>query len=116
MESTSDWVKSMRLMIGCEERPVLLVDVDTNYDPNDFDFYVINGDWDGQYRNGFISILGCPGGYFTSLEKHKILTDNQHRLRGNYEIVFDNFHNEAYVAPSYAKKYQSVDIDDDIPF
>lgn len=28
----------------------------------------------------------------------------------------NNIHNEAYLAPSYAKKYQSVDIDDDIPF
>ena len=103
-------------MIGCEERPTLLVDVDTNYDPNDFDFYVINGNWDGHCHNGFISVFGCPGGDFTSLEKCKILTDNQHRLRGDYETVFNNIHNEAYLAPSYAKKYQSVDIDDDIPF
>ena len=114
MESTSDWVKSMRLMIGCEEQPVLLVDVDTNYDPNDFDFYVINGNWDGHYHTGFISVFECPGGDFTSLEKYKILTDNQHRLRGDYQTVFNNIHNEAYVASSYDKYHQSID--DDIPF
>ena len=81
----------MRLMIGCEERPALLVDVDTNYDPNDFDFYVINGNWDGHHHNGFISVFGCPGGDFTSLEKCQILTDNQHRLRGDYQTVFREF-------------------------
>ena len=104
----------MRLMIGCEERPVLLVDVDTNHDPNDFDFYVINGNWDGHYRNGFISVFGCPSGDFTSLEKYKILTDNRHRLRGDYKTVFSNFDNEAYIAPSYVECHQSID--DDIPF
>ncbi len=103
----------MRLMIGCEERPVLLVDVDTNYDPNDFDFYVINGNWDGHYHNGFISVFGCPGGDFTSLQKHEILTDSQHRLRGNYQTVFCHFENENYVAPSY--RVIEID-DDDVPF
>ena len=63
---------------------------------------------------GFISVFECPGGDFTSLEKCKILTDNQHRLRGDYQTVFNNIHNEAYVAPSYAKYHQSID--DDIPF
>ena len=106
-------VKSMRLMIGCEEQPVLLVDVDTNYDPNDFDFYVINGNWDGHYHNGFISVFECPGGDFTLLEKYKILTDNQHRLRGNYQTVFREFENVSYVAPFHPV----IEIDDDdVPF
>ena len=102
----------MRLMIGCEEQPVLLVDVDTNYDPNDFDFYVINGSWDGHYHNGFISVFECPGGDFTSLEKYEILTDNQHRLRGDYQTVFCEFRNVSYVAPFRAV----IEIDDDVPF
>ena len=113
MESTSDWVKSMRLMIGCEERPTLLVGVDTNYDPNDFDFYVINGNWDGPYHNGFISVFECPGGDFTSLEKCQILTDNQHRLRGDYQTVFREFTNVNYVAPF--RTVIKID-DDDVPF
>lgn len=104
----------MRLMIGCEEQPVLLVDVDTNYDPNDFDFYVINGNWDGRYHNGFISVFECPGGDFTSLEKCQILTDNQHRLRGDYQTVFREFTNVNYVAPF--RTAIEIDYDDDIPF
>ncbi|MEN6291742.1 MAG: hypothetical protein ABFD07_06970 [Methanobacterium sp.] len=42
-----------------------------------------------------------------------ILTDDQTRLRGDYNVVFDNFDNPEYVAPEY--KFEPLD-DNDVPF
>ena len=36
----------MRLMLGTKERPSLLVDVQQEKSPSEFDFWVINGAWD----------------------------------------------------------------------
>ena len=108
----------MRLMLGTEGNPSLLVSVADNYDPTNFKFDVINGAWEGHFTNGHVSVLGGYGYSpppFSSLDTVGILTDNQDRLRGEYKEVFNNFDNPNYVAPAY--KYVANDFeDDDIPF
>jgi hypothetical protein len=103
-------------MLGVSGYPSLLVDV-TNFDNQDnFDFYVINGAWDGKFQNGYITVLGAPDGDFSDhLTHHTILTQNQDRLRGDYQTVFNNFDNENFVAPQYSQ-VTFADMDDDIPF
>lgn len=105
----------MRLMLGRNNTPSLLVSVDSDFNIDKFDFRVVNGAWDGTYTNGYITTKGCPSSDFTSLDKMTILCSNQDRLRGDYNTVFGNFDNPNYVAPQY--KYTPEDIvDDDIPF
>lgn len=112
----------MRLMLGTNNEPSLLVRVADDYNPTNFKFSVINGAWEGEFTNGYITVFGCPGGDFSSLDKVEILTDNQDRLRCNftdwdsYNEVFANFHNPNYVAPEYKKVLQFDYWDDDIAF
>lgn len=106
-------------MLGKNEEPTLLVAVqnlknNSDFNPNNFKFLVINGCWEGEFKNGFISVLGAPLGDFSSLKTLEILTDNQDRLRGDYQTVFSNFNNPSYVAP-LPKEYPAS-WDDDIPF
>lgn len=108
-------------MLGKGTMPELLVTVDADYNPNYFDFRVVNGLWDGIFNRGYITILGCPGGDFSSLDKTEILCSNQDRLRcsdwnGEYQIVFNNFDNPDYVAPEPKKFVVPADWDDDIAF
>lgn len=110
----------MRLMLGTTERPSLLVNVKQEYSPTHFDFWVVNGNWDGTYYNGHVTVYGCPSGDYSSLDKIEILCNNQDRLRssdwsGGYETVFTNFSNPDYVAPK-PKPVVFHDMDDDIPF
>ena len=106
----------MRLMLGNKEHPSLLVDVANDFDLDIFEFWVVNGAWKGKYIDGWITIYGAPGGDFSSLDRVEILSDNQDRLRGDYNTVFDNFDNVDYVAPEYKKVYVDDMMDDDIPF
>ncbi len=102
----------MRLMLGVGDKPDLLVEVERGVPSGEFEFWVVNGAWEGIYTNGYITIHH-PWNPHTLLDKREILTDNQDRLRGDYTIVFNNFDNPNYVAP----KYKVVHIgDDDIPF
>ncbi len=105
----------MRLMLGTMGKPSLLVTVEQERSPTDFDFWVANGAWDGIFNNGHVTILGCPSGDFSDLNQTEILCDNQNRLRGSWQTVFDNFDNPDYVAPA-AKVVDFSDLDDDIPF
>lgn len=105
----------MRLMLGTEDNPSLLVLVEQERSPTDFDFWVVNGAWKGIFNNGHVTILGCPSGDFSDLDQTEILSDNQDRLRGDYQDVFNNFVNPDYVAPP-AKVVDFSDLDDDIPF
>ncbi len=104
----------MRLMLGTMDYPSLLVDIGQEKSPTEFDFWVVNGAWEGTFYNGYVTVhhLWNP---HSSLEKIEILCDNQDRLRGDYQEVFDNFHNPNYVAP---KREPVVfhNMDDDIPF
>lgn len=111
----------MRLMLGTAERPSLLVDVDEDYDPTHFKFYVINGGWEGTFYNGYVTVHH-PWNPHSSLDKVEILTDNQDRLRcgqrgssNDYNDVFENFDNPDYVAPLYTYNREFLE-DDDIPF
>ena len=108
----------MRLMLGdSDNRPSLLVVVDNNFDPFNFKFRVINGGWDGKFKNGNIYVDDkCdnkPVGHNV-----KILTEEQDRLRGDntldYQKVFDNWDNLNYVGPEFVTTFD--DMDDDIPF
>ena len=113
----------MRLMLGTAERPSLLVNVKQEYLPTHFDFWVVNGAWDGTYTDGYITIHH-PWNPHSSLEKVEILCDNQDRLRSSdwsdgyhsYQEVFDNFHDENYVAPKREPVTLPASWDDDIPF
>lgn len=110
----------MRLMLGTQERPSLLVNVNEDHSPDHFDFWVVNGAWDGTYTNGYITVHH-PWHPFSSLDKMEILTDNQDRLRssdwyGEYNEVFANFSNPNYVAPKQQPVKYPASWDDDIPF
>ena len=109
----------MRIMLGTEpSNPSLLVSVDENFNPQEFDFHVVNGNWYGKCYQGHITVVGCPSGPFSSLDRLTILSDNQDRLRGNYRDVFDNFDDAAYVAPldTFTRKQFDIELDDDIAF
>lgn len=105
----------MRLMLGTKDDPSLLVDVDQEHSPTHFEFWVVNGRWRGTYTNGHITVWDPPTGSWSSLEIDEILTDNQDRLRGDYQTVFDNFRNPDYVAPK-REVVRFDNMDDDIPF
>lgn len=105
----------MRLMLGTKERPNLLVNIEQEKSPTEFDFWVVNGCWHGTYTNGHITIWDPPSGSWSSLIKDEILCDCQDRLRGDYNDVFYNFDNPDYVAPK-REVVRFDDMDDDIPF
>jgi hypothetical protein len=110
----------MRLMLGTPESPSLLVNVEQEYSPTHFDFWVVNGAWNGTFYNGYVTIWH-PERPWTELSKTEILCDNQDRLRSSdwnrgYEDVFANFHNPDYVAPKPKKVELRAWWDDDIPF
>jgi len=109
----------MRLMLGTKDKPSLLVNVKQEHSPTHFEFWVVNGNWDGTYYNGYVTVHH-PYNPHSSLEKVEILSDNQDRLRssdwsGGYQEVFNNFHDESYVAHKPAPVVYD-DMDDDIPF
>jgi hypothetical protein len=104
----------MRLMLGTRDCPSLLVFIQQEKSPSEFDFWVINGAWEGTFYNGYVTVHH-PYNPHSSLDKVEILCDNQDRLRGDYNDVFDNFDNVDYVAPK-RESVVFVDMDDDIPF
>ncbi len=111
----------MRLMLGKDNKPSLLVDVEQEYSSTHFDFNVVNGRWNGTYYNGYVTVHNCPSGDYSSLDKVEILCDNQDRLRssyihGGYQEVFNNFDNPNYVAPKPKPVEYPSSWDDDIPF
>ena len=111
----------MRLMLGTQGRPSLLVNVQQEIGPAHFDFWVVNGAWEGTYYRGYITVHNCPSGDYSSLDKLEILTDNQDRLRSNdwygeYNEVFANWDNPNYVAPKPQPVKYPASWDDDIPF
>ena len=110
----------MRLMLGTVDKPSLLVDVGQEYDGLiHFDFHVVNGQWDGTYYNGHVTVWH-PDNPWTELDKTEILCNNQDRLRSvpfyEYQEVFNNFDNPNYVAPWADKYFTPAGLDDDIPF
>ena len=104
----------MRLMLGTKDTPSLLVFIQQEKSPSEFDFWVINGAWEGTFYNGYVTVHH-PYNPHSSLDKVEILCDNQDRLRGEYQDVFDNFDNVDYVAPK-REPVVFADMDDDIAF
>ncbi len=109
----------MRLMLGTKDNPSLLVNIEQEKSPTEFDFWVVNGAWKGTYTNGHVTVWH-PDYPWSDLEKTEILCDNQDRLRSvphyEYQEVFDNFHDENYVAPKPKPVEYPASWDDDIPF
>ena len=106
----------MRLMLGTPDHPSLLVELEQEKSPTEFDFWVVNGAWNGTFRNGHITVHDCPSGDYSSLDRVGILSDNQDRLRGDYQTVFNNFSNPNYVSPRREKVTLPPEWDDDIAF
>ena len=104
----------MRLMLGTKNEPSLLIDIQQEYSSTHFDFWVVNGAWQGTFYIGYITIHH-PHYPWSNLDKMEILCDNQDRLRGNYQDVFEHFHDVNYVAPK-KKVVRTTWDDDDIPF
>jgi hypothetical protein len=102
----------MRIMLGTSNKPYLLVDVNSKYDPLEFHFDVINGDWLGYFKNNRIY---CENTKEWLPEAADIICIDQDRLRGHYKDVFDNFSNPKYIAPKIESTVTSV-FYDDIPF
>jgi len=96
----------MRLMLGFRnnghEGLYLLVSVDDTYDPLDFKFFVVNGNWPGRFVNGDITIDGGMPNSGAVSTGVSILCDNQDRLRGAFADVFANYNysNVDYIAPN----------------
>lgn len=110
----------MRLMLGTKDNPSLLVNLGQEYSPTHFDFWVVNGAWDGTFYNGYVTVHH-PYNPHSSLDRVEILCDNQDRLRSSdwdsgYQEVFNNFHDENYVAPKPKPVEYPASWDDDIPF
>jgi hypothetical protein len=109
----------MRLMLGTKDRPSLLIEVGQEHAPDHFDFWVVNGAWNGTFYNGYVTVHH-PWNPHSSLDKVEILCDNQDRLRSvphyEYQEVFNNFNNPDYVAPKPKKFVTPASWDDDIPF
>lgn len=125
----------MRLMLGFNDsNPDLLVEVDNDYNPSNFEFYVVNGAWRGKFANGTVMCV-VPESHghlgtsaytdndidedgnliISSVDNFRIICDNQDRLSGSYDTVFKNFHNPDYIAPN-RRPVRSKSWDDDIPF
>jgi hypothetical protein len=102
-------------MLGTVERPSLLVDIEQEKSSSEFDFWVVNGAWHGTFTNGHITVWDPPTGSWSKLDIDEILCDNQDRLRGDYQEVFNNFDNPNYVAPN-REPVVFHNMDDDIPF
>lgn len=103
----------MRVMLGKNGKPGLLVQVTNQRAVTDFDFTVINGGWTGAYKGRDIHVFGDEPLVYAA--GYDILTMNQDRLRGDYQDVFDNFGNPQYVAPG-ARVTLAHQGDDDLPF
>lgn len=77
-------MKYIRLMLGRNGKPCILVEVEHDYDQHDFQFSAVNGGWSGRLVNGELN----DG---ENVLKFDILSDDQEQLRGRYEVVFGNW-------------------------
>lgn len=78
-------------MLGYKDDPILLVEVDNEFDSCNFKFYVINGDWYGHYTNSGIKLMSYPDDPFI-YKSIQILSKDQELLSGHYEDAFDKFY------------------------
>ena len=104
----------MRLMLGTNDTPSLLVNVEQEYSPDHFEFWVVNGAWAGTFYQGKITVWH-PDSPWTDLVNLGVLSRDQDRLRGDYQPVFDNWSDPNWRAPKH-QPVEHLDWDDDIPF
>lgn len=106
----------MRLILGVKD-PYLLVEVKSSFDPDHFEFYVINGGWAGKYFFGDIIVYGNDYDEVVAREV-KILCDNQSRLKGHYGDVFNRLRHKEFATSNFilAQEHYVPDPDDDVPF
>ena len=104
----------MRLMLGPNDTPSLLVNVEQEYALDHFEFWVVNGAWAGTFYQGKITVWH-PDSPWTDLVNLGVLSQDQDRLRGDYQPVFDNWSNPNWRAPKH-QPVEHLDWDDDIPF
>ena len=104
----------MRLMLGTNDNPSLLVNVEQEYAPGHFEFWVVNGAWAGTFYQGKITVWH-PDSPWTDLVNLGVLSRNQDRLRGDYQPVFDNWSNPNWRAPKH-QPVEHLAWDDDIAF
>lgn len=113
----------MRLMLGTNNQPSLLVSVERwpqhhqinqlDFWPDlHFDFWVINGAWNGSYSNSRVLVEHTQKWLD---DEFQILCDDQSRLGGDYQDVFRNFHDVNYRSPEPKPVDHSI-FDDAIPF
>ena len=104
----------MRIMLGPNNTPSLLVNVEQEYAPDHFEFWVVNGAWSGTFYQGKITVWH-PYNPWTDLVDLSVLSRNQDRLRGDYQPVFDNWSNPHWRAPK-PQPQEHLAWDDDIAF
>jgi hypothetical protein len=104
----------MRMMLGTNDNPSLLVNIEQEYSPDHFEFWVVNGAWQGTFYQGKITVWH-PDSPWTDLVNLSVLSQDQDRLRGDYQPVFDNWSNPNWRAPK-SQPVEHLDWDDDIPF
>ena len=111
----------MRLMLGRNNTPELLADVDERDTKNwvshrkYFRFWVVNGAWEGAFTDGVVEVFTPYHKEALLISGVSVLSDNQDRLRGDYQTVFANFDNTDYVAPKSTFEIPAS-WEDDIPF
>lgn len=102
-------------MLGDDIHPSLLVETKSG-NLDEFEFYVVNGAWYGSFKDGRLTVK-CPFGDFCSLESIKIICDDQSRLGGHYQDVFNNFDNPDWKSPVVKRTvFLDMNVDDGIPF
>tara|TARA_R110000772_G_C13248923_1_gene434372 strand:+ start:49 stop:513 length:465 start_codon:yes stop_codon:yes gene_type:complete len=106
----------IRLMLGIDGQPHLLVEV-TKWIVGRirFNFFVLNGIWSGEFDNGSMIVDYENGNKAEPRLGYTIICDDQDRLRGEYQSVFDNYGNSSYIAPPKIPRVDDY-FDDDIPF
>jgi hypothetical protein len=104
----------MRIMLGPDDTPSLLVNVEQEYAPDHFEFWVVNGAWPGTFYQGKITVWH-PDSPWTDLVNLSVLSQDQDRLRGDYQLVFDNWSDPNWSAPK-PQQQEYPDWDDDIAF
>tara|TARA_R110000772_G_C13233919_1_gene433058 strand:- start:677 stop:1162 length:486 start_codon:yes stop_codon:yes gene_type:complete len=111
----------IRLMLGIDGQPHLLVEVTMWFEGrNRFDFYVVNGDWHGEFDHGSMIVIFGEENKAEPRKGYAIICDDQDRLRGEYQTVFNNYGNSNYISPPEKPREKDDDwndyFDDDIPF
>jgi len=82
----------MRLMLGSsKENPWLLVDINTPYDPFNFDFWVVNGGWFGRLINDQVYVEKETEPSHNGGRVFILCSDQKVLWNGDYNKVFETY-------------------------